>query len=59
MLHVWQDEWVGEGDWLEAVEDLKNEGKIRFFSVSINEHQPENAVRLIETGVVDTVQVHL
>jgi aryl-alcohol dehydrogenase-like predicted oxidoreductase len=56
-FHVWSDEWVGEGDWLEAVEDLKREGKIRFFGVSINDHQPENALRLIETGVVDTVQV--
>jgi aryl-alcohol dehydrogenase-like predicted oxidoreductase len=56
-LHVWSDEWVGEGDWLEAVEELKREGKIRFFGVSINDHQPGNAVRLIETGVVDTVQV--
>ena len=56
-FHVWQDEWVGEGDWLETVEELKSEGKIRFFGISINDHQPENAVRLIETGVVDTVQV--
>jgi aryl-alcohol dehydrogenase-like predicted oxidoreductase len=56
-FHVWQDEWVGEGGWLEAVEDLKREGKIRFFGVSINDHQPENAIKLIETGVVDTVQV--
>ncbi len=56
-FHVWQDEWVGEGTWLEAVEDLKREGKIRHFGVSINDHQPENAVKLIEAGVVDTVQV--
>ncbi len=56
-LHVWQDEWVGEGDWIEAVEDLKKEGKIRFFGVSINDHEPENAVKLIEAGLVDTVQV--
>ena len=56
-FHVWHDEWVGEGDWLEAIEDLKREGKIRFFGVSINDHQPANAVKLIETGVVDTVQV--
>jgi aryl-alcohol dehydrogenase-like predicted oxidoreductase len=56
-FHVWHDEWVGEGDWLEAVEDLKKEGKIRFFGVSINDHEPHNAIRLIETGVVDTVQV--
>jgi aryl-alcohol dehydrogenase-like predicted oxidoreductase len=56
-FHVWSDGWVVQGDWLEAVEDLKREGKIRFFGVSINDHQPGNAVRLIETGVVDTVQV--
>ena len=56
-FHVWQDEWVGEGDWLEAVDDLKKEGKIRFFGVSINDHEPRNAMKLIEAGVVDTVQV--
>jgi aryl-alcohol dehydrogenase-like predicted oxidoreductase len=31
-LHVWQDEWVGEGAWLESVENLKSEGKIRFLA---------------------------
>jgi aryl-alcohol dehydrogenase-like predicted oxidoreductase len=56
-FHVWQDDWIGRGDWLEAVEDLKGEGKIRAFGVSINDHQPENAIKLIETGAVDTVQV--
>ncbi len=56
-FHVWSDEWVGEGDWLDAVERLKADGKIRFFGVSINDHQPANALRLIESGVVDTVQV--
>jgi aryl-alcohol dehydrogenase-like predicted oxidoreductase len=56
-FHVWSDEWVGQGDWLEAVEELKREGKIRFFGVSINDHQPSNVLRLIETGAIDTVQV--
>jgi aryl-alcohol dehydrogenase-like predicted oxidoreductase len=56
-LHVWQDAWADQGDWLETVQALKAEGKIRAFGVSINDHQPANAIRLIETGVVDTVQV--
>ena len=56
-FHVWSDEWVGRGSWLKGVEALKDEGKIRFFGVSINDHQPGNAVKLVETGVVDTVQV--
>src|SRR5262249_50864745 len=56
-LHVWSDEWLGQGDWLEAIERLKRDGKIRFFGVSINDHQPENAIRLVGSGLVDTVQV--
>jgi aryl-alcohol dehydrogenase-like predicted oxidoreductase len=56
-FHVWSDEWVGRGGWLEAIGALKDEGKIRFFGVSINDRQPANAIELIETGVVDTVQV--
>jgi aryl-alcohol dehydrogenase-like predicted oxidoreductase len=56
-FHVWSDEWVGRGTWLEAIEALKAEGKIRAFGVSINDHQPANALKLIESGVVDSVQV--
>jgi aryl-alcohol dehydrogenase-like predicted oxidoreductase len=56
-FHVWSDEWVGQGDWLDAVQRLKEQGKIRAFGISINDHQPENALKLIATGVVDTVQV--
>lgn len=56
-FHVWSDEWVGQGDWLETIESLKNEGKIRFFGVSINDYEPEQGVALVRTGTVDTVQV--
>ncbi|GAA2517148.1 MULTISPECIES: aldo/keto reductase [Streptomyces] len=56
-FHVWNDEWVGRGDWLETVEALKREGRIRLFGVSINDHQPDNALRLVRSGTVDTVQV--
>jgi aryl-alcohol dehydrogenase-like predicted oxidoreductase len=56
-LHVWSDEWVGRGDWLETVEALKQDGKLRFFGISINDYEPENALALIRSGVVDTVQV--
>lgn len=56
-LHVWSDEWVNQGDWLEAIQKLKEQGKIRFFGISINDHQPSNAIKLIETGLADSVQV--
>ncbi|HEY2672066.1 MAG TPA: aldo/keto reductase [Rugosimonospora sp.] len=56
-FHVWSDEWVGRGDWLETVAALKQEGKIRFFGISNNDHEPANAVELVRSGLVDTVQV--
>jgi aryl-alcohol dehydrogenase-like predicted oxidoreductase len=56
-FHVWSDEWVGRGSWLDGVEQLKAEGKIRAFGVSINDHQPSNALKLIESGAADSVQV--
>jgi aryl-alcohol dehydrogenase-like predicted oxidoreductase len=56
-FHVWSDDWVGRGSWLDGIEALKSEGKIRAFGVSINDHEPANALKLIESGAVDTVQV--
>jgi aryl-alcohol dehydrogenase-like predicted oxidoreductase len=43
-FHVWSDEWVNQGDWLEAVQKLKEQGKLKYFGVSINDFQPENAI---------------
>ena len=56
-MHVWNDEWLSESDWYVPIDQLKQDGKIQYFGVSINDHQPENAIRLIETGLVDSVQV--
>ena len=56
-FHVWSDEWVGQGDWLEGIEKLRSQGKIRFFGISINDHQPSNAIKLVNSGHLDAVQV--
>jgi aryl-alcohol dehydrogenase-like predicted oxidoreductase len=56
-LHVWNDQWLGAGDWLETVAELKVEGLTRFFGVSLNDLQPESVAHLVETGVADTIQV--
>jgi aryl-alcohol dehydrogenase-like predicted oxidoreductase len=56
-LHVWSDDWLGQGDWLDEVETLKRDGKIRFFGISINDHEAANGIRLVESGLVDVVQV--
>jgi aryl-alcohol dehydrogenase-like predicted oxidoreductase len=56
-LHVWSDEWTDQGDWRATVDELRSEGKIAFFGISINDHQPGNSLRMIESGAIDTVQV--
>ena len=56
-LHVWTDSWLAKDEWKETVARLKKEGKIRAFGVSINDHDPNSAVELVASGLVDTVQV--
>ena len=56
-FHVWNPEWIGRDDWRRAAQELKRAGKIRFFGLSINDHDPDSALEAIETGLVDTVQV--
>jgi aryl-alcohol dehydrogenase-like predicted oxidoreductase len=56
-FHVWSDEWLGQGTWMDGIERLRSQGKIRYFGVSVNDHQPANAVGLVNSGAVDTVQV--
>jgi aryl-alcohol dehydrogenase-like predicted oxidoreductase len=56
-FHVWDDAWAADDGWRRAVEDLKRAGTIRAFGISVNRWQPENVLKAIDTGLVDTVQV--
>ncbi|MGA2712046.1 MAG: aldo/keto reductase [Bryobacteraceae bacterium] len=56
-LHVWSPEWLDSDEFPRALEDLKSQGKVRAFGISINDHQPDTALGIIETGLIDTVQV--
>lgn len=56
-LHVWQDDFIGAGDWQAALDKLKASGKVRFVGVSINDHDPASALRAVASGIFDTVQV--
>lgn len=56
-LHIWRDEWVQETEWQQAVAQLKQQGKIRFFGVSLMDHAPETGLAVVRSGLVDTVQV--
>jgi aryl-alcohol dehydrogenase-like predicted oxidoreductase len=56
-FHVWDDAWAMETEWQDAVATLKEQGKIRFFGMSLNNHEPDNALKVAATGLVDSFQV--
>jgi len=56
-LHVWDDAWADSDEWKRAFAHLKEQGKVRFFGISINDHQPSNGLLAAATGLIDTFQV--
>jgi aryl-alcohol dehydrogenase-like predicted oxidoreductase len=56
-FHVWEDHWSTHDDWKKAVEKLKQDGKVAHFGVSVNRWEPDNVLKTLETGLIDTVQV--
>jgi aryl-alcohol dehydrogenase-like predicted oxidoreductase len=56
-LHVWEDDWLTNGDLQRTVAELKREGSIRAFGISLNRWEPWNGVKAVRSGLVDSVQV--
>jgi aryl-alcohol dehydrogenase-like predicted oxidoreductase len=56
-FHAWSDEWADDERWQRAVSDLKAEGVVRAFGISVNRWEPANVIRALDTGLIDTVQV--
>jgi aryl-alcohol dehydrogenase-like predicted oxidoreductase len=56
-FHAWSDEWAGDERWQRAVADLKSEGLVRAFGISVNRWEPANVLRALDTGLIDVVQV--
>jgi len=57
LFHVWEDAWADDEGWQRAVEDLKREGLVAAFGVSVNRWEPDNVLRTLRTGLIDSVQV--
>ena len=56
-FHTWNDEWASEKEWHETVREMKSSGKAKFVGISVQSHQPTNALKALDTGLVDSVQV--
>ena len=59
-LHSARIEHLENGECIEAMEELKKQGKIRFWGISLNTYKPESEMRFIsEKNIGHTIQVVL
>jgi aryl-alcohol dehydrogenase-like predicted oxidoreductase len=59
-LHVWHDAWLDDPKWAasyERIVRLKEEGKVLHWGISINDHAPETALRVLSDPIFETAQV--
>lgn len=55
-FHVWQDDFVSQGDWADTIQEIIKSGKVRYWGISANDYQPANCLRALDTGLFSTVQ---
>ena len=59
-LHVWHDAWLDDPQWQASYDQivrLKREGKVLHWGISINDHAPETALRVLADPIFETAQV--
>jgi aryl-alcohol dehydrogenase-like predicted oxidoreductase len=56
-FHTWNDAWASDPEWKREIERLKREKLVRAFGISVNHGQPDNVLRALDTGLIDSVQV--
>jgi aryl-alcohol dehydrogenase-like predicted oxidoreductase len=56
-LHTWHDNYLDQDGWRDAFVGLKRAGKARFLGLSVSDHDPASAMRAVNSGIFDTVQV--
>src|SRR6266700_6600754 len=59
-LHVWHDAWLDDPEWevcYNRMVSLKREGKVLHWGISINDHAPETALRVLQNPLFETAQV--
>jgi aryl-alcohol dehydrogenase-like predicted oxidoreductase len=56
-FHAWTPGYLQDSEWQEAVQRLKEQGKIRAWGVSANDWDPYGPVGLTRSGLADSIQV--
>lgn len=55
-FHVWQDDFANSDSWKEAIQDITKQGKVKHWGISVNDYEPANCLRTLDTGLISTIQ---
>ena len=56
-FHTWEDAWLKDERWVNAMRDLRRQKLFQAIGISINRWEPWNGVETVRSGLVDAVQV--
>lgn len=56
-FHVWQDDFVKEDGWKNTIQKITKAGKVKYWGISINDYQPSNCLKTLDTGLISSIQL--
>ncbi|KKU56860.1 MAG: Aldo/keto reductase [Candidatus Amesbacteria bacterium GW2011_GWA2_47_11] len=55
-FHVWQDDFADNDDWKTTIQKITQAGKVKYWGISVNDYQPSNCLKTLDTGLISTIQ---
>jgi len=55
-FHVWQDDFAKEEGWKNTIKKLTEAGKVKYWGISVNDYEPSNCLKTLDTGLISSVQ---
>lgn len=55
-LHLYWPTWGNSGYWMDEMQALKAQGKVRFVGISVPDHRSDMVLPLVQSGLIDSVQ---
>ena len=56
-FHTWEDHWLNDDRSINKMLALKEQGLIRAVGISLNRWEPNNGIKAVKSGLIDSVQV--
>lgn len=56
LLHTWEDSWLEDDRLTKSIANLRRQGLIGAFGISLNRWEPWNGLKAVKSGLVDAVQ---